>query len=320
MRSITHARVIPVGATGPEDVVVDADGFIYVGCEDGSIVRLVNPGVCAADSSSYADVIARVPGRPLGLEILNDKELLVCASEGGLLAVEIATGAHRVLATTAPSGPLKACNNAAVHSDGTIYFSDSSTVFPIPRFREDMIERTASGRLLKLSTDGVVTELMNGLEFANGVALALDESFLIVAETNTCTVHRYWLTGPEAGSHEVFASGLSGYPDNASTGSDGTFWVAIPAPEVAVLPKIQKLPKWLRAIVRKLPEWAGPKPSKVVSVVGLDRDGTVVHETAGLVEGFHMLTGVREHNGTLYLSSLRSPAIAVIDAWSGSLL
>jgi sugar lactone lactonase YvrE len=41
------------------------------------------------------------------------------------------------------------CDNAAVASDGTIYFSDSSTVHPIARWQADMVEDTRTGRLLR---------------------------------------------------------------------------------------------------------------------------------------------------------------------------
>ena len=76
-----------------------------------------------------------------------------------------------------------------------MYFSDSSTRFPVPRWRADLIQRTRTGRLLRRAPDGVVTELLGGLEFANGVALAADGSYVAVAETGACRLQRVWLTG-----------------------------------------------------------------------------------------------------------------------------
>ena len=75
------------------------------------------------------------------------------------------------------------CNNAAVASNGDIWFSDSSTVYPIDQWKADFVEHTETGRLLCRRADGSVEVHLDGLAFANGVALAADESFVCVAET-----------------------------------------------------------------------------------------------------------------------------------------
>ena len=36
-----------------------------------------------------------------------------------------------------------------------------------------------------------------GFWYTNGVAVAPDQSFVAFAETNTMTVHQYWLKGPQ---------------------------------------------------------------------------------------------------------------------------
>lgn len=63
---------------------------------------------------------------------------------------------------------------------------------------------------------------MNGIHFANGVALSSDEEFIIVAETARSRLLRYYLKGPKKGTHDVFVDGLPGLPDNLkSDGKDG---------------------------------------------------------------------------------------------------
>ena len=121
-------------------------------------------------------------------------------------------------------------------------FSDSSTRFPMPQWRADLIQRTRTGRLLRRTPDGVVIELLGGLEFANGVALAADGSYVAVAETGACRLQRVWLTGERAGRSEVFVDGLSGYPDNIALGSDGLVWVALPSPRTPMLTAVQRMP------------------------------------------------------------------------------
>ena len=302
---LTGISLVPVGGPAPEDVLVDDRGRVYAGLADGRVVRIAGP-------SEPVETVARLPGRPLGLEFLGDGELLVCASDAGLLAVRLDGGAVRAVLDRVDGRPLLACNNAAVAPDGTIYVSDSSTRFPVPQWRADLVRRTASGRLLRRTPDGEVTVLLGGLEFANGVALAADGSYVAVAETGTCRVQRVWLTGPRAGDSEVFVDDLSGYPDNISLGSDGLIWIALPSPRSRLLTAVQRMPSPLRSAVSTVPPRLQPRPGAVVSVVAVDDDGRVVHELRGTVPGFRMLTGVRERGGVLWFGSLAGEAIATV--------
>ncbi len=298
------ARLHPVG-TGPEDVVLDASGRVLTGLADGRVVRL-DP------ETGDVETVARVPGRPLGLELLGTGELLVCASDAGLLAVTLDGGAVRTLVDEYAGRPLGAVNTAAVTDDGTIWFSDSSTRFPIPRWREDLVQRSRSGRLFRRTPGGEVTEVLGGLDFANGVALAADGSFVAVAETGARRVRRVWLTGARTGSTDVLAEDLWGYPDNIALGSDGLIWVALASPRVSALDSIQRLPGAVRAVIRRLPERLLPAPAPAVGAVGLDESGRVVRGRMGTIDGFAMLTGVREVGGTVWLGSLTGDSVAAV--------
>jgi sugar lactone lactonase YvrE len=298
-------RLVAVGGEAPEDVLVDDRGRVYTGLSDGRVVRLDADGAPPV-------TVARVPGRPLGLELLGPDELLVCAADAGLLVVSLDGGAVRTLADRVGDRALLAVNNAAVAADGTVYFSDSSTRFPMPQWRADLIQRTRTGRLLRRTPDGVVTELLGGLEFANGVALAADGSYVAVAETGACRLQRVWRTGERAGRSEVFVDGLSGYPDNIALGSDGLVWVALPSPRSPVLTAVQRMPAPVRRAVSTIPERMQPRPQRTVSVVALDDDGRVVRELRGEIDGFTVLTGVREFRGTLWMGSLTGASLATL--------
>ena len=182
----------------------------------------------------------------------------------------------------------------------------------MPQWRADLVQRTASGRLFRRAPDGGVTELLGGLEFANGVALAPDGTWVAVAETGACRVHRVWLTGDAAGRSEVFVDDLDGYPDNMAVGWDGLVWVALPSPRAAVLNRVQRLPSLARALIRRIPEGLQPRPATTVAVVAVDDAGRVVHQLRGDVEGFTMLTAVREAAGTLWFGSLTGDRIATL--------
>src|SRR5690348_5423680 len=201
-----EVTVVPVPGHGPEDVVVDGEGRLYTGVDDGRILRLSPHG-------KHIDVIADTGGRPLGLELYGEDELLICDARAGLLVAPLSGGSPSVLATSAMGLDFVFCNNAAVASDGTVYFTDSSRRFGIDNWRDDLIEQTGGGRLLRRSPDGSIDLLLDGLQFANGVALAPDESFVAVAETGACRVSRVWLRD---GRPDVFVDGLWGFPDNIS--------------------------------------------------------------------------------------------------------
>src|SRR4051794_32675418 len=205
--------VIPVPGQGAEDVVVDAEGFAFTGTDDGSVFRVQPDG-------RRIDRVGGTGGRPLGLELLPDGRLLVCDARLGLLAMHTGTGRVEVLTDLVDGRRMEFCNNAAVHSSGDIFFTDSSRIHGIDRWKADLVEDTRTGRLLRRSADGSVGLVLDGLRFANGVALAADESYVAVAETAGRTVLRTWLTGRRAGEVDRLADDLPGYPDNIALGSD----------------------------------------------------------------------------------------------------
>lgn len=291
-------RVISVPGLGAEDVVVGADGAVFTGTEDG-VVHRIDP------DSGRVEAVARTGGRPLGIELLGDGRLLVCDARRGLLAVDPGTGAVEGLA-----GGFRFCNNAAVAADGTIYFSDSSTIHPIDEWRAEMVEVTRTGRLLRRDTDGRIETLLDGLAFANGVALTGD--FVAVAETAARTIARHWLTGPRRGARDFLVEDLPGYPDNISTGSDSLIWVALASPRDPLVERIQRGPMWLRRNLTKIPQPLQPGPKRTVRVQAYDHDGRLVHDLTGDNTRYHMVTGVREHHGKVWMGSLHESAVVVL--------
>jgi hypothetical protein len=204
-----------------------------------------------------------------------------------------------------------------VASDGTVWFSDSSTRFGVERWKDDFVQNTRTGRLLRLTTDGTVEVVLDGLAFANGVALSSAEDFVCVAESGARTVVRRWLTGNRAGMRDLLCSGLPGYPDNIARGSDGLIWVTIASPVDPMVERLQTGPMVLRRLVTKIPARLQPKPQRTVRVQAYDDAGTLVHDLdvdpTEHGTAYHMVTGVREHEGRVWMGSLHEPAIAVLD-------
>jgi hypothetical protein len=212
---------------------------------------------------------------------------------------------------------MRFCNNAAVAADGTIYFSDSTRDFGVDDWKADLLAHSRTGRLMRRSPSGEVEVLLEGLAFANGVALAPDESFVAVAETGEYAVQRLWLTGSRAGKPEPLVENLPGFPDNMATGTDGLIWVAVASPRDRVLDFLLPRRPFLRKIAWRLPDRLQPKPKRTVRVHAYNTDGTLVHDLGGQHDDFHMVTGVREYEGTVWVGSLHEPTVAAIGPLRG---
>ncbi len=296
--------VVPVPAYGAEDVLV-VDGLVYTGTVDGSIFRVRPDG-------GRIDRVGHTGGRPLGLELLPDGRLLVADADRGLLALDPYDGGVEHLVTTVNGARMRFCNNAAVAADGDVWFSDSSRLHGIEHWKKDLVEATRTGRLLVRRSSGQVDVVLEGLDFANGVALAADESYVAVAESGGRTVVRHWLGGALAGRRDLLVEDLPGYPDNIARGSDGLIWVTIASPVDPVLERLKRSPRFLRKQVTRIPERLQPKPKRTVRVQAYDDTGRLVHDLHGDPSAYHMVTGVREHAGRVWLGSLHEPAVAVI--------
>ncbi|MCD9560899.1 hypothetical protein HAX54_019722 [Datura stramonium] len=183
------------GAVGPESIAFDPKGEgPYTGVADGRIL--------GRQGSSWTDFAVTFSEEELYLALAPEMEH-VC---GRPLGLRFDTKTGELYIADAYFGP--SC------------WTNRRTSYPIsPKIR----------RLMKYDkSTKEVTVLLSGLAFANGVALSKDRSFVLVAETSTCRIMRYWLKGPHAGKHDTFAE-LPGFPDNIRINSKGEFWVALHA-------------------------------------------------------------------------------------------
>lgn len=290
-------------AEGPEDVAVDAQGRIYGAYADGRIRRLRPDGT---DPEVFADT----GGRPLGLAWAPDGSLVVADAVRGLLVVR-RNGTVRTLVTSADGLPFGFTDDVDVAADGTVYFSDASYKFGMHEVMADITEHGGRGRLLKYEPlADEVTVLLDGLQFANGVAVGPGERYVLVNETGSYRVVRYWLSGDRAGTHDVLIDNLPGFPDNISFNGMDTFWLAIYAPRNAALDFMDDKP-FLRKLAYRLPEAVQPKPAKHAIALGLNLDGEVIHNLQdSSADAYAPITSVEQVGDMLYFGSLSAPAIA----------
>ncbi|MDQ0603957.1 sugar lactone lactonase YvrE [Streptomyces canus] len=305
-------RYVAIGGHGPEDVVADSRGRVLTGVEDGRILRLDG---LADPATTRVEVLAETGGRPLGLELLADDTLLVCDAELGLLRVDLNTGVVRILADSVAGERLRFCSNTVALSDGTVYFTVSSRRYPLDQWIGDLVEHTGTGRLLRLAPGSETPEVvLDGLQFANGLAPSGDESFLVVAETGAYRLTRHWLTGPDAGRSEPFVEHLPGMPDNIwRAGPDGPIWVSLAGPRVPPLDLLHRAGPAARRTAARLAVHAPFRPTGTIGVLAVDDHGEIVHHLTRRHSGFRMVTSVCEAAGHLVLGSLWERGVALCE-------
>jgi len=288
------------GGHGPEDVAVDSKGRVYVGVEEGQILRY------AADGSD-PQVFADTGGRPLGLDFDNNGNLIVADAVKGLLSLD-ATGSITALCTNVGYHPLGFVDDVDVDSQNVAWFSDASFKWTHHEVMHEVLESAPNGRLVKHDINtGDCSVVLDELFFANGIAVSPDETYILVNETMRYRTKRVYVRGPRTGDVEVFVNNLPGFPDGISTGPDGIFWLAIYAPRNSLLDSAGPKP-WLRKLLHKIPATLQPQPRRHPFVLGLDASGEIVHNLQD-ADGadFSKSTSAEQVGDWLYIGSLVEP-------------
>jgi len=152
--------------------------------------------------------------------------------------------------------------------------------------------------------------LLEGLYFANGVAVGPNNAYVLVNETGAYRITRYWLKGEKAGTHDVFFENLPGLPDNLSFNGRDRFWVALYAPRDKLVDGLSQWPA-VRKMVARLPHWMLTQQEHRSFVVGLDLEGKVVANLQyGGRDAYAPITSVEEQGPWLYFGSLTANSIA----------
>ncbi len=285
-----------------EGVAVDREGRIYAGTKDGRIIRYDKDG-------GNPGVFAEIGGWPLGIAFDAAGSLIVCNGKNGLKSVA-PDGTITVLTTEAGGVPFKNVDGIGIAPDGLIYFSDVSKKFTDGDYMDELLEHRPNGRLLAYDPATKETRLiLADLYFPNGIAVAPDNSFLLVAEMGMYRVLKVALTGTLAGTSQVLIDNLPGFPDGLAAGSGGIFWVTIVSPRDALADTVLFPHPFLRKIIRRLPPALMPAPKNYGFVLGLDSDGKVVYNLQDPTGTFGQVTNVMEYNGMLLMGSLSEDAV-----------
>ncbi len=304
--ALAGVKAVALSLVGPESIAIDKDGRIHTGLADGSIVRL------AADGT-HIERLASTGGRPLGVELDALGRLVIADAERGLLRLEGTV--LSVLAAEHEGKRFRFADDLAIAADGTIYFTDVSLRFGLDDYIMDLLDHRPTGRLFAWREGGKLEVVADRLYFANGVALAPDGSYALVAETSSYRVTRIWLHGERRGQREVFVDNLPGFPDNITWSSTRrAFWIALGAPRDATLDALAPFP-FLRNVIARLPPQLRPKPRRHVFALAFDEQGKIIanlqHEN---IAAYAPLASVLESGGMLWLGSLERDGVGRIAA------
>ena len=297
---------------GPEDFALRSDGTIATATHSGHIMLL------APNDTRFVPWV-NTGGRPLGIEFDANDNLIVADAYLGLLCIS-PLGDIKLLTNSVDGTPIVYADDVDIAENGLIYFSDATTKFGAKEYGGtlsgsllEILEHAGNGRLLKYDPATKVTSLvMDGLTFANGVAISENQQYVLVNETGSYRVLQYFIAGPKFGTTKVFIDNLPGFPDNIAKALDGGYWLDFASPRSNSLDNLSNSP-FLRKVVQRLPAFMRPKASNYGHVIKISEKGKVIVDLQDPSGAYPLTTGVLETADKLYISSLSAPHVAVLN-------
>jgi sugar lactone lactonase YvrE len=288
------AELEQAGLDGPDTVTVGPDGLRYTGIGDGRILRWRRGGA--------PETFVQLEGRPVGMAFGPDGALYVADESNGTVTRAAADGSHAVLADRIGERRFNLVNDVCIARDGRVFFSESTRRWPLHENKRALIEHGGDGGVYVRHPDGRVESVLDGLNFANGVVLAPDESYLLVAETGAYRVTRLWLQGPAAGLREVLLDNLPGFPGDLSVAPDGSYWGSFFSPRKPLMDRLGPHPR-VRKLITRLPLWLLPKPEHYPFVFRFDGEGRILDQLQGTPGRLTSFSSVEQHGDELLMGT-----------------
>ena len=189
---------------GMEDMAVDADGRLHIAC--GNLVMVLKDDGQTEEVECYDTVIT-------ALAFLGDGRRVVAL--GDRLVIEGRAEPVR----EAAGKPFRAITALSPTGGGQLLVSDASAHNGYDRWKYDLMEKRASGRLVRLdAVSGSSEVLQSGVAWSYGACQRPDGDILLSESWR----HRLRHLGGKRASEE-----LPGYPARITPTADGGFWLAL---------------------------------------------------------------------------------------------
>lgn len=217
-------RVVGDGLRFPEGPVVLGGGVVACVEMQGGAITAVHP-------DGRVEVLAELGGAPNGAAVASDGALLV-ANNGGLSVapdgsywhaptsfdgcvqrVDPNDGSVTIVSGELPGPAPHRPNDLCVAPDGSIVVTDSANW-------EDM-RNLSPGRIVRIATDGSITQLAELAAMPNGVAFTPSGDTLLVAQSLTRRVWAYPWHGGELGEPVEHFRIDAGAPDGLCVDREG---------------------------------------------------------------------------------------------------
>jgi sugar lactone lactonase YvrE len=170
----------------------------------------------SVDLDGNSEVVASVPGMPMGIGWLPEgRMLIVSARDGRLLRVEpdgsLETHADLAALDRHP------WSDMVVDGRGNAYIGNIGFDFPGGEF--------ATGILALVTPDGSARQVADGIAFANGMAVTPDNATLILAESYASRLTAFDIAADGGLSNRrVWADLDGGVPDGICLDAEGAIW------------------------------------------------------------------------------------------------
>jgi sugar lactone lactonase YvrE len=226
---------------------------VYYSASDSYDKKLpgANPGIFRLDlrTGTTEAVTVRVPDTAI------DYEHPVVYADDNPNAPEYRPGG------SGKSRAISVADNLDVSADGRrIYFTEpfAYSGATLRDAVDELLSMALNGRLWRHDLDTGATRLIaQGFNFINGVlcdphpGLPREES-VIVTQTSTFRLGRFYVRGPKAGTYEVVLDGLPGTPDGCDRDAAGRIWLALFAARGKLLTWAHAHP-WIKPLLMRLP-------------------------------------------------------------------